>query len=459
MNGRHFGILLLVLTAGLCSLGRAQTLDAVLAEAQNHRAEEKRLLEQRRDQYLNASEQEQGRLTQDADTARAEIQRAVQALTERYSANELEISGLNQQLRDQVDALGLGELFGLARQVAGDSATFLQQSLISAQLASNGNDRVAFLRAFAQEDGLASPAQLERLWLELQQEMTAAGQVARFEGAVVRPDGAQLTTEVVRIGPFTAVAEGRYLSYLADLATLGILPRQLPEEFLAAARELQAASAGYLRAAVDPTRGVLTGLYVERPSWAERVHQGELVGYVILTVGVLGALAFIYQLGYLLLSRIRVSRQMRHLDEPARDNSLGRVLLAFKGDARSLEEDAEVAELRISEAVMREMPALERFQAFLRLAVAAGPLLGLVGTVVGMIMTFQSITESGSSDPRLMAAGIGQAMIATVLGLGIAVPLLFANALLNSLSRSVVQILDEQSTGLLAETLEKRGHA
>ena len=136
------------------------------------------------------------------------------------------------------------------------------------------------------------------------------------------------------------------------------------------------------------------------------------------------------------------------------------MLLAFKGDAKNIEADSDIAELRVSEAVIKEIPSLERFQAFLRLAVAAGPLLGLVGTVVGMIMTFQSITESGSSDPKLMAGGIGAAMIATVLGLGIAVPLLFANALLTSLSRSIVQTLDEQSTGILAENLEKqRRHA
>ena len=131
------------------------------------------------------------------------------------------------------------------------------------------------------------------------------------------------------------------------------------------------------------------------------------------------------------------------------------MLATFKGDPDAIEEDAEVVELRISEAVLREVPELERFQAFLRLAVAAGPLLGLIGTVVGMIITFQSITESGSSDPKLMANGIGQAMIATVLGLGIAVPLLFVNAGLSSLSRSIVQILDEQSAGLLAESLER----
>jgi biopolymer transport protein ExbB len=122
-----------------------------------------------------------------------------------------------------------------------------------------------------------------------------------------------------------------------------------------------------------------------------------------------------------------------------------------------MEENAEVVELRISEALLREVPLLERFQAFLRLAVAAGPLLGLIGTVVGMIITFQSITESGSSDPKLMAHGIGTAMIATVLGLGISIPLLFANAFLATMSRQMVQILDEQSTGLLAETLEKKG--
>jgi len=141
------------------------------------------------------------------------------------------------------------------------------------------------------------------------------------------------------------------------------------------------------------------------------------------------------------------------------DNPLGRVLTSIRQDPNTIEEDAEVVELRISEAVLREVPQLERFQSFLRLAVAAGPLLGLVGTVIGMIITFQSITESGSSDPKLMANGIGVAMIATVLGLLVAIVLLFANALLNSLSRGVVQILDEQSSGMLAESIEKQRRA
>jgi biopolymer transport protein ExbB len=177
---------------------------------------------------------------------------------------------------------------------------------------------------------------------------------------------------------------------------------------------------------------------------------------VILAVGAIGALLALYQAIFLVRTRVAVRRQLARLDRPSADNPLGRVLSSIQADPATVEEDAEVVELRISEAVLREVPRLERFQAFLRLAVAAGPLLGLIGTVIGMIITFQSITESGSSDPRLMANGISQAMIATVLGLGIAVPLLFVNAGLASMSRQVVQILDEQSTGLLAESLERR---
>jgi biopolymer transport protein ExbB len=243
------------------------------------------------------------------------------------------------------------------------------------------------------------------------------------------------------------------------LRTFNVLPRQLPGEFMRVAREFTNATSGYVNAVVDANRGVLIGLYVERPTPIERVEAGETIGAIIVAVGVAGFVAFVFQLIYLVIVRLGVSGQLRHLDRPTASNPLGRVLLAFKGDKSKIEEDADVAELRITEAVLREVPKLERFQAFLRLCVAAGPLLGLIGTVVGMILTFQSITESGSSNPQLMANGIGVAMIATLLGLGVAIALLFANALLNSLSRGVVQILDEQSAGMLAESIEKQRRA
>jgi biopolymer transport protein ExbB len=214
---------------------------------------------------------------------------------------------------------------------------------------------------------------------------------------------------------------------------------------------------------VDPTRGTLLSIYAQRPTVAERIDKGEEVGYVIILVGLVGAGLGLFQLFYLSMVRGKVRNQLKFLKDPVADNPLGRVLATFKGaDTEKLERSPEVVELRISEAVLKEVPSLERFQSFLKLAVAAGPLLGLIGTVIGMILTFQSITESGSSDPKLMAAGISQAMIATVLGLSIAIPLLFMNAWLVSMSKSIVQVLDEQSAGLLAErleTLEGKSHA
>jgi len=252
------------------------------------------------------------------------------------------------------------------------------------------------------------------------------------------------------------MADGKFLAYLPSEKSLAVMARQPDEKFQDAAKALQDSTSGYAKTVVDPTRGVLLTIYSLRPDLMERIEKGESIGYVILLVGFIGAALAIFQFGYLLKVRAKVLAQLKNVQLPKLDNPLGRVLASFTGSsAKKIEEDAEIVELRISEAVLKEVPKLERFQAFLRLAVAAGPLLGLIGTVVGMIITFQSITESGSSDPKLMAAGISQAMIATVLGLGIAIPLLFANAWLTSMSKAILQVLDEQSTGLLAGILEK----
>jgi biopolymer transport protein ExbB len=293
------------------------------------------------------------------------------------------------------------------------------------------------------------------MWFELQREMIETGKVVRFTTPVLKPDDTTEEMEVVRIGPFTAVADGNYLGYVPSKKILSMFDRQLSGDLQSTAEDLQAATGeGYQRAVVDPARGALLSRYVERPNLLERIQHGEAVGWIIVAVGVLGVLLAAIQFVYLIVTRIAVKAQLSRLSNPDAGNPLGRVVLAFRGDRPA--PNAEVAELRLSEAVLRELPKLERFQAFLRLAVAAGPLLGLVGTVIGMILTFHAITASGSSDPRLMADGIGQAMIATVLGLGIAIPLLFINSGLIRLSTGLTQILDEQSQTLLAKYLSEK---
>jgi biopolymer transport protein ExbB len=314
-------------------------------------------------------------------------------------------------------------------------------------------DRDQLVTRLSQVKALPSIDELEQLWFEMQREMTESGRVVKFETTVVEPDGAPEKREVVMIGGFTAQSEGEYLSYLPSEKTLTVLARQ-PHDY-SGYDDVEDEDEGYVAAVVDPSRGVLMSLYLLRPTLFERIRTAHSVVYLILLMGLAAAVASVYQLLYLLKVDRAVKDQLAHVERPTSDNPLGRVLATFKGDAQKLDEDPEVVELRISEAVLREVPPLERFQSFLRLVVAAGPLFGLVGTVIGMISTFQSITESGSGDPRLMATGIGTAMIAAVTGLGVAIPFLFVNAYLSSVSKRIVQILDEQSTGLLAERLEK----
>jgi biopolymer transport protein ExbB len=367
------------------------------------------------------------------------------------------------ELQERLDVAegNLGELFGVTRQIAGDTAGELGESLVNTQIVTpeGQEDRLEFMQRIAAATALPSMTDLERMWIEIMEEMKAQTQTVRYTAPVLQPDGTSVETEVVRIGSFGAIGNGEYIAYLSSEGQLASLSRQPSEpQIIAQGRALQNSTqtTGYLPAIVDPARGALLGLYVERPSPWERITEGEVIVYVILGVGIIGVLVSLFQYIYLFVAKIAVNSQLKHLNTPVKNNALGRMLLAVKGgENRDFHDDLpEVVELRISEAVLREIPKLERFQAFLRLAVAAGPLLGLIGTVIGMILTFESITASGSSDPKLMAQGIGQAMIATVMGLGVAIPLLFLNAGLVSLSRSVVHVLEEESTHLMAVRLE-----
>jgi biopolymer transport protein ExbB len=204
---------------------------------------------------------------------------------------------------------------------------------------------------------------------------------------------------------------------------------------------------------IDPTRGGLLSMLTKTPTLLERVQQGGAIGYIIVAIGLFGLV--LVGLRLTTLGRIagKVNRQLREPGNASANNPLGRVLLAA-GDSN--ERDIDAIELLLDEAILRETPALQRGLGLLKLLAAVAPLLGLLGTVTGMILTFQSITLFGSGDPRLMAGGISQALVTTVLGLVVAIPLLFSHTLLSSRSRTLIQILDEQSAGLIASQVSRR---
>ena len=444
-----FGALCLLVPA--VEATAAVSMGELQRQAQQMREREAKIWSQREaEQRAEMAKQEQ--MATDAVARRNRAEARSNSLSAEFDQRSERIEEMRELLHQYQG--NLGELFGVTRQVAGDSATVLNQSLLTVQFpAAEGEEsREQLMRRIAAAKELPSFAELERMWFELQREMTENGKVRRFTADVKQPDGTVAPAEVVRVGPFTAVSDGNYLAYDPTQNQLSVMPRQLGPRRTGIAEDLQEATEGHVKALVDPSRGPLLGMVSERPNLVERIQHGEVVGYVIVLVGLIGALNALGQYIYLFITRASVAAQLRNLSNPNKNNPLGRVLLAFRGDGKE-PSSAEVAELRLSEAVLREVPKLQRFQSFLRLLVAAGPLLGLVGTVIGMIITFHAITASGSSDPKLMAHGIGQAMIATVLGLGIAIPLLFLNQGLTALSNGITQILDEQSQALLADQL------
>ena len=444
------------LLVGFAAQAQEVKLTDLRSEVQKLRDDERKLAQERL-QRFRAEQQRQERRAQEAVQRRNAAEARSNALDKQWNDNEKRIAEI-QNLLSQREG-NLGELFGVTRQVAGDAANTLQQSVLSTQFVTppEGEERAEFLRRLAAAKALPSITELERLWYELMHEMTEASKVAAYRAPVLQLDNTKVDMDVVRVGPFTVSSNGTYLGYLPSQRELTVLSGNLQGDFPRIARDLQAdtGGTGYHEAVVDPSRGALLGLYVERPGVIQRIQQGEAVAYVIVAVGILGVILALFQAVYLVITRMAVVAQLKNLDTPRKNNPLGRVLLSFRGDGKRVE-NSELAELRISEAVLREVPKLERFQSFLRLAVAAGPLLGLIGTVIGMIITFRAIVASGSSDPRLMATGIGQAMINTVLGLSIAIPLLFINAGLSALSRSVTQTLDEQSQSLLAANVKQK---
>jgi biopolymer transport protein ExbB len=423
-------------------------MDELLQQIRETGQAQQRINRERENRFLeNRNEQQQ--LLRQARQELAQAQQRAERVRREFDAGQAEIRQLKERLQEATGELG--RMYAAARTTAGDLRTASERSMITAQR----TDRLESLSAIADNPALPTLEQLEDLWFLLTQDMADSGRVVRFEAEITDILGNRQPASIIRIGGFTAFTADGYLTLPAGGTTAQLLPRQPSRAYTRAAARAHAADAGeVVSVMVDPSRGLLLEIESEKPRLMERIDQGGVVGYTILGIGAVGALLALYQLIFLGRVGRGVSAQLRQTGSPRDDNPLGRVLGAVQGPDVANEDDAELLELRLSEAVVRETPPLERFQSLLKLFVAVAPLLGLLGTVTGMILTFQAITVFGTGDPKLMAQGISQALITTVLGLCVAIPLLFVNSVLATRSRALVQVLDEQSALVLARRLE-----
>jgi len=425
-----------------------QLLDLVAqGSATDNRAEEERV--QRFEQ--NQAQQEQ--LLQDGRNEQAAQERRSDQLETTFEENELLIADVTAQLDTRLGSLR--ELFGVLQQVAGDARAQFENSFTNVEYP----DRSQFLTDLAAKMGsssqLASIEEIERLWFELQREATEQGKVKRIpDYRVITSAGQESFEDVVRIGTFNVVAAGRYLSHNPETNSLSELQRQ-PEggRFTGSTADLLSAApgSGVVRFGLDPTSGVILSALVQTPNLRERVAQGGIVGYVIISLGILGVLLSLERLISLTIAGRNVKAQLK-TETPSENNALGRVLRVYHSNRQA---DTETLELKLGEAILKETPALQRGILFIKVISVVAPLLGLLGTVTGMINTFQAITLFGTGDPKTMAGGISQALVTTVLGLTVAIPTVLLHTVVSGRSKTITQILQEQTAGIVADQSER----
>lgn len=430
----------------------AQSLDQLLNEVRETMQQEQVVNREREQEFV----QQRNRQQQLLQEARQELQRLEarsDELKNQFDENERRLAELETTLQERLG--NLGELFGVVRQVAGDVAGTLESSLATAQFPG----RSEFLRDLAERKALPNIKELRRLWYEIQRQTTENGKIVTFTAPVLNADGEpQQGVEVTRVGVFTAVdSEGQFLQWNppseGNPGRLSVLPRQPSDRWVSLAEDWVQTEAGQVEPmAVDPSRGAILSLVVQSPSLAERIRQGGLVGYLILGLGAIGLLLVLYRFIYLYGVGAKINSQLKD-DEARENNPLGRVMQVYQ---QNPDEDVETLELKLDEAILKETEPLERGLTTIKIIYVVAPLMGLLGTVVGMIETFQQITLFGTGDPKLMAGGISKALVTTVLGLSVAIPITLLHGLLATKSRSLIHVLEEQSAGIVAAHAEKR---
>ena len=409
--------------------------------------------EEQRIQEFEQNQANQQQLLNDANARKAAEEARSAQLETTFEENELLIADVTEQLNVRLGSLR--ELFGVLQQVAGDARGLFEASLTNIEYP----ERSQFLTELAAKMGsgsqLASIEEIERLWFELQREATELGKVKRLpDFQVIAANGDILNEDIVRVGPFNILADGRYLQRDAETNSVSELQRQ-PEQgrFTGSTTDMLNAGPGddFIRFGLDPTSGQILGLLVREPSFRERINQGGIVGYIIITLGIFGVLLSIERLISLGIAGRKVKAQLKS-DTASEKNALGRVLGAYESNR---EVDTETLELKLGEAILKEVPPLQRGILIIKVISVVAPLLGLLGTVTGMINTFQAITLFGTGDPTRMAGGISQALVTTQLGLYVAVPTVLLHTVVSGRSRGIIQVLQEQAAGIVAEQSER----
>ncbi len=456
-------------SAGDLKVVPQSSLDGLLEAVRQAKVVESREHANREAQF-GRDKAQQGRLLGEVRGQRAAQEARSERLETTFEENEAKIGDLQEALDKRLGSLR--ELFGVLQQVAGDTRGVFEGSLISSQFPDRGEWLGELAKKMGKSSQLATIEEMERLWFELQREATESGRIVKYNTTVQLLNGEKAEKPVVRVGSFVIAAENGYLQFDPVTKSLVELGRQPSGQYTGTTADLlQAASGEVTEFGLDPTRGSLLALQVDRDTWGDRIGsmmggiskgecwlpwcdgQGQEVGAVIIVIGILGIMLAIERWITLTLVSNKVQAQKKSSTARA-DNPLGRVLRVYE---ENKDVDVETLELKLGEAILNEQPKVTKWINLIQVISVVAPLLGLLGTVTGMIFTFQQITLFGTGDPKVMAGGISEALVTTVEGLVVAIPTTLLYAVVAAQSRGIMHVLEEQSAGLIAEHAERSG--
>jgi len=419
---------------------QAMTLQDLVRSVRDANASASARLQEREQRFI-AARDEREKLLREVRTQRLAAEREADQLRAAFEQAEETLADLETEL--DKNAGDLREVFSVVRQVSGDITPVLQNSLVSAQL----GERIELVERLASGEANPSASEMRELWLTLLDEMEQSGRVQRFSTAVIAANGEEQSRQVTRIGTFNALADGQYLRYLPESGKLLALARQPAGTSMADALRFEQIAEPLATVAIDPSRGAILALVVQTPEMRERVAQGGVIGYLILLIGAVGLVLGLYRLVVVLIAQ----RQMRvDRDNPHNHSGHTWSRLHEVAEDEAYQADANALAAKLDEVVATEAEQLNRGLPTLAIFAAVSPLLGLLGTVTGMIETFQVITLFGAGDPRLMSGGISQALITTQLGLAVAIPLLLLHSFLQGRASGLVALFDQTATDLFA---------
>ena len=429
----------------------AQSLSDVLQAVRRDSEQMSAQDQQRLNEFRQDTASQSARMAE-ARNALAAAEARGRALSARFDANESVLSDLENQVSQQ--AGDFQELLGQFRSAAGATMPEIANSIANFDY----TDRVAGIAEIAEARVLPTRAQLERLPKAMLQEMIAQSEVKTFTASVngIGPNGSNAEAELIRVGVFTAATTNDRKFVEVRRPNTGdtflqAFPKQPGGPFASGISSLVRAGEGdVVRAPVDPSRGNLFGILGDLPTFGDRLQQGGPVGAVIASLAVIGILIGLFKV-FTLFTMGGAMRATAKTRQAGTGNPLARVFEAYENNRNA---DVETLELKLDEQILRESPRIERFNDIIKVLAAVAPLMGLLGTVIGMIITFTAITIYGAGDPKLMAGGISVALMTTVFGLVAAIPLLLIHAVVSAMARGNQQLLDEQAAGLVAEKME-----